>query len=700
MQSPSYSRALGYLRTMLGSEASFREGQFEAIEALLGETRRLMMVQRTGWGKSVVYFIATRLLRDAGKGPALLVSPLLALMRNQILMAERIGVRAATINSSNASEWKEIEARLLADKVDVLLISPERLNSDRFVETVLPAMQRRIGLFIVDEVHCISDWGHDFRPDYQRIVRVLQQVPRNVPFIGVTATANDRVVQDVQQQLGSELQIIRGPLMRESLHLRNIRLNSQAERLAWLAENLDHFPGSGIIYTLTVADSRRVAAWLQKKGIDVRAYNADLSSEERIACEEALLKNEVKALSATVALGMGFDKPDLHFVIHFQRPGSVVAYYQQIGRAGRAVHQAAGVLLSGIEDDEIQEYFIDTAFPPPEIMQSILKNLAESSGRTLGELQACINTSFSTLEKALKLLAIEGAIIKDKAVYHRTTNPWKPDYARYEAVTLARKHELAKMQEYVRTKECLMVFLARELSDPHAQSCGRCSNCSAPALPGEVQNENITQEAIRFLRGDFQLILPRKQWPSGGAHPGDKRAISKEALNQEGRSLCIYGDAGWGRAVATGKYNDHHFSDQLVQAAAHMIRREWKPDPFPRFVTFVPSLREAALVRNFAERLAHSLELPLAPVLEKTRETRPQKLMENSAQQAANILSAFQIKQNCHVPEGPCLLVDDIVDSRWTLTVTGYLISTRGGGPVYPFTLAKAADRNTMEQGT
>jgi ATP-dependent DNA helicase RecQ len=353
-----YSQALAYLQHMLGPEAAFREGQWEAIEAVVNKTQRLLVVQRTGWGKSLVYFLATRLLRNQGKGPSLLISPLLALMRNQILMAEKIGVRAATINSANLGDWEEVETRLARDEVDILLISPERLNSERFLEKVLPAMQHRLGLFVVDEVHCISDWGHDFRPDYQRIVRIVKLLPKSVPVVGVTATANDRVVQDVVSQLGSDLRIIRGPLMREGLRLRNLVLADQAERLAWLAENLPKFPGSGIIYSLTVADSNRVARWLQQQGLDVRPYNADMTNEERIACEEALLNNQVKALSATVALGMGFDKPDLSFVIHFQRPGNVVAYYQQVGRAGRALKASVGILLAGREDDEIQNYFI------------------------------------------------------------------------------------------------------------------------------------------------------------------------------------------------------------------------------------------------------------------------------------------------------------------------------------------------------
>ncbi len=689
-----YAKALSYLQKMLGPQAAFREGQWEAISAVINQRKRLLVVQRTGWGKSLVYFLATRLLREQGKGPSLLVSPLLALMRNQILMAEKIGVRAATINSANANEWQEIEARFLADEVDLLMISPERLNNARFLEKILPAMQNRLSLFVIDEVHCVSDWGHDFRPDYQRLVRIVKLLPQSVPVIGVTATANDRVVQDVVEQLGNDLEIVRGPLMREGLRLRNIVLSDQAERLAWLAENLPKLPGSGIIYCLTVADSNRVAHWLQQQGLDVRAYHADIADEERIACEEALLKNEVKALAATVALGMGFDKPDLYFVIHFQRPGSVVAYYQQVGRAGRALKSSVGILLAGREDDDIQEYFITSAFPPPEVMEGVLHALVRSNGLTMAELQTRINASFSVLEKALKLLLIEGAVSQAKNVYHRTANPWQPNDARYAAVTQVRRHELRKMREYVHSKECLMAFLGRELSDTLAQACGRCSNCSTPKLPDHALNPQLTVEAVKFLRGEYQVIAPRVRWPFA-LEPEGKRAIPKEWQLQPGRSLCIYGDAGWGRLVTQGKYHEHHFSDELVAASAKLIANDWRPEPFPKFVAAVPSLRASTLVKDFAARLAHALQIPFADVIKKIKETKPQKEMANSAQQATNLLEAFAVI--APAPEGPCLLVDDIFDSRWTLTVIGYLLAKNGAAPVYPFTLAKASDRRKLD---
>ncbi len=689
-----HARALSYLQQMLGPAAAFREGQWEAIDTAINKQRRLLVVQRTGWGKSLVYFLATRLFRDQGKGPTLLISPLLALMRNQMLMAEKIGVRAATINSANIGEWQEVEARLARNEVDILLISPERLNSERFLETTLPAMQNRLGLFVVDEVHCVSDWGHDFRPDYQRIVRLVKLLPKSVPVIGVTATANDRVVQDVAAQLGGDLQIMRGPLMRPGLRLRNIVLRDQSERLAWLAENLPKLPGSGIIYSLTVADSNRVARWLQQQGLDIRPYNADLTNEERIAAEDALLNNQVKALSATVALGMGFDKPDLYFVIHFQRPGNVVAYYQQVGRAGRALRTSVGILLAGAEDDEIQEYFINTAFPPPEVMEGVLRALEHSDGLALTALLAHVNCNFGMLEKALRLLHIEGAVAKEKSLYHRTLNPWQANYARYAAVTQVRRLELEKMREYVRSKECLMAFLAQELSDPFVQTCGCCSNCSTPKLPDKITQPAIALAAVKFLQGDYQTILPRKQWPAG-FQIGEKRTMPEAWQNQEGRALCVYGDAGWGRLVAQGKYRDLRFEEALVAAAAQMIAHAWRPDPFPQFVTAVPSLRPVDVVKDFATRLAAALGLPFAPIIEKTKATPPQKEMANSAQQVKNVIGAFEIM--AEIPTGPCLLIDDIFDSRWTLTVAGFLIAQHGGGPVYPFALAQATNRRILE---
>jgi len=684
------SRGEQLLQRMLGRDATFRPGQWEAISEVVERRSRVLIVQKTGWGKSLVYFLATRLLRDAGAGPTLLISPLLSLMRNQIEMAECLRIRPFTINSTNMSEWEEVEGDLQQDKCDVLLISPERLANPRFLDKTLPIFHRKrgIGMLVVDEAHCISDWGHDFRPDYRRIGRILRGLPRSVPILATTATANDRVVADVAHQLGDGIRILRGPLARRSLRLQVIKLKDQAERLAWLAQHVPGIPGSGIIYCLTVADCERVSNWLSRQHIEAPAYHARLSNEERVEREQRLLRNEVKALVATVALGMGFDKPDLGFVIHYQRPGSVVAYYQQIGRAGRALENAYAILLNGKEDDEIQEYFIRTAFPAVEEMGYIVELLDRNKspeGLSMTEIQRSVNLPWGRIEKCLRFLEVEGAVIQTSRRYHRTANPWKPDRDRSTHVTELRWQELERIHGFVETKGCLMEYIARELDDPHAGPCGRCANCAGMILSPFVDSNHL-QKAKRFLKGYYLMIPPRKIWPVGAVENRSGK-IPEEMQNAVGRALCVYGDAGWGETVAAGKYRDGHFSDELVDASARLIMRKWKPSPRPQWVTSVPSLRHPHLVSRFAFRLAKALHLPYRPALVKERETPPQKEMQNSAQQAANIVSALTVDTSKVMP-GPVLLVDDIVDSRWTFTVCGILLREAGSDIVYPFALA------------
>jgi ATP-dependent DNA helicase RecQ len=690
------THTLNLLKQMIGEDKDFRPGQWEAIEAVAVKKQRALVVQRTGWGKSLVYFLATKLLRESGAGPTLLISPLLSLMRNQIEMAGKIGIRAFTINSANQQEWSDVEEVLSKDQCDLMLISPERLNNDHFLKQVLPQISGHIGLFVVDEAHCISDWGHDFRPDYRRIVRIVQMLPKNVPVLGTTATANDRVVADVQSQLGPGLAIYRGQLARESLRLQNIRLANQSERLAWLAENLPKFKGSGIIYCLTVADTERVTGWLKHKGFSVEAYHAgDDGAMDRPALEQAFLNNEIKILVATVALGMGFDKPDIDFVVHFQRPGSVVAYYQQVGRAGRAVDKSYGILLSGVEDDEIQNYFIESAFPSQQVFQDILQVIEKSEGMSLYEILAKVNTTKSMAEKALKLLEVDGAVgqTSDKKVlYFRTPNPWKLDSERISRVLNLRRSELAQMQAYVDHPGCLMEFLLEALDDPTAKPCEKCANCKDKRLPTSV-SQDVVLEAENFLKGTQVLIEPRKQWPVG-LFPGQKRNIMSEYQNAPGWSLCYYGDAGWGKLVRNGKYQHGCFSDELIDASVRFIYDFWKPDPCPTWVTAIPSNRHPTLVPDFASRLAEKLGLPFIPTLKRIGDAQEQKTMQNSTMQARNVIGTLSVDGN--VPKGPAILVDDIIDSGWTLTMAGYLLRKNGSGIVYPFTLARATGRNSI----
>jgi ATP-dependent DNA helicase RecQ len=479
-------RAIALLRKATGDpDAAFRDDQLESVVHLVESKKRLLVVQRTGWGKSMVYFIATALLREDGAGPTLLISPLLALMRDQLRQAERIGIRPATINSSNREEWQQIEQRIRRGEIDLLLISPERLANDEFVSNILGPITQSIGMFVVDEAHCISDWGHDFRPDYRRITRILNFLPPGIPLLATTATANDRVVNDVAAQLGPTLTVIRGPLRRDSLRLQNIRLGNQAERLAWLAEHIPKIPGAGIIYTLTVRDAQRVAGWLKYRGIDAEAYWGDLDNEMRLELEHRLLSNQLKAVVATSALGMGFDKRDLGFVVHYQRPGSVIHYYQQVGRAGRAIDDALGILLSGDEDDDIAGYFINTAFASEEDIVSVLGTLEISeAGLTLDEIGARVNVRRGAVEKVLKNLSVDSPapVVHEKSRWRRTPISYVHDSDRVARITALRRSEQTRMSEYVVARSCLMAFLSEELDDADVAPCGRVQRARAASF--------------------------------------------------------------------------------------------------------------------------------------------------------------------------------------------------------------------------
>ncbi|NER39476.1 MAG: RecQ family ATP-dependent DNA helicase [Oscillatoria sp. SIO1A7] len=685
-------QALSLLRRALNNPtADFRAGQWEAIETLLQERSRLLVVQRTGWGKSLVYFLAARLLRDRGAGPTLLISPLLALMRNQINAAKRIGIRADTINSSNTEQWEQVEADLLAGRIDILLISPERLANEQFRENVLLPLARRVALFVVDEAHCVSDWGHDFRPDYRRIVRILQALPQNIPVLATTATANDRVVEDIVTQLGSDLRVSRGPLARESLRLQNIYLPSPAARMAWLAEQLPKIPGSGIVYTLTIRDAERVADWLKSCSIDAEAYSSKVDSEERLLLEERLLNNQIKALVATSALGMGFDKPDLGFVIHYQRPGSVVHYYQQVGRAGRGLDRAYGILLSGDEDQEISDYFINTAFPPQAHTRDVLAALnSADDGLSVPMLEGQLNLSRMKIDKVLKLLSVEtpSPVTKQGSKWYATPVVYKPDLELIERLTQIRRDEQKRMRDYMESRECLMMFLARELDDPTPERCGKCAVCAGdPLLPEKPSVPELTKKAIFFLRRSDNAIAPRKQWPKDALLQYGWSGKIKESLRyEEGRSLCLWGDAGWGEVVKFGKYRDKYFNEALVRGFLEMIRR-FSPEPFPTWVTAVPSLSRPELVPSFARRVADRLGLPFVASVSKIRQNSPQKEMSNSYQQAHNLDGVFQVTPWPGM-SGSVFLIDDVVDSRWTFAVIAALLRETGSGPVFPLALA------------
>ena len=684
----SAERALELLRLGSGQvHAMFRDGQEEAIQQMTDGDHRLLVVQKTGWGKSFVYFISTKILREAGCGPALLVSPLLALMRNQIAAAERMGVRAATINSDNIAKWTEVEAKIKQNEIDILLISPERLANERFRAEILGGLSLHVSLVVVDEAHCISDWGHDFRPHYRLLERFIRNMPSNIKLLATTATANNRVVQDLENVLGPNLRISRGDLNRPSLTLQTIRLESKAERLAWLSHQLTALAGHGIIYTLTVRDANQVANWLNSQGFDVEAYTGE-SGSHRPDLEQALSENRIKALVATTALGMGYDKPDLSFVIHYQMPSSVVAYYQQVGRAGRALNAAYGILLSGKEEDGIANWFIKSAFPTNEEVKEVVAQLeAHPAGLSVPQLLKEVNLSQGRVEKTLSLLALESPlpITKNGRHWQKTEVALSEDFwERAERLTTFRRREQQRMREYVHLPFGQhMSFLIRELDgDP-----SDVITSSLQALSEDYPNDKL-REANIFLKRYHLPINPRKQWPNGGLkHSNNHGKIAKSYQANSGKVLSLLGDAGLGDLVNVGKNQQQYFSDELIDACVVMFK-EWDPQPAPTWVTYVPSLRNLALVPDFAKRFAQALNLSFRVAIEKIDSRPEQNKFNNSFQQARNVDGSLAPIRD-QILSSPVLLVDDVILSGWTLTISSWLLRKNGSGEVWPLALAQ-----------
>ena len=691
--------ALEILRTLVGrADAQFHDGQFEAIETLVDDRSRALVVQRTGWGKSAVYFVATLLLRRQGKGPTILVSPLLALMRDQIAAAARAGVRAVAINSTNAHEWGDVLQKLANDEVDVLLVSPERLNNPSFRENQLPALIPRTGMLVVDEAHCISDWGHDFRPDYRRLRDLIAQMPAGVPVLATTATANTRVVNDVAEQLGSAGSVvtIRGPLARASLRLGVLRLPDASSRLGWLLSHLDELPGSGIIYTLTVSAAEDTARLLRDAGHVVRAYTGQTDPTEREESERMLKANEVKALIATSALGMGFDKPDLGFVLHLGAPSSPVAYYQQVGRAGRATENADVLLLPGTEDEAIWQYFATSSMPNQERAERVIDELtANGAPLSTPALEARVNIRRTPLELLLKVLDVDGAVSRVQGGWVATGQPWTYDRDRYERIAAERVAEQQHMIDYELTSGCRMEYLQRSLDDDTAVPCGRCDNCAGVWYPADVREE-ATATATSALDRVGVVLEPRALWPTGADRLGvpakGKIALDERAL--DGRALARLTDLGWGgtlRSVFSPSNVDAPASPQLIAACIRVLG-EWKWGERPVAVVSMPSRTHPLLVESVATALAGVGRLPYLGSLDLAGGGPVGEPGGNSAYRLQSVWSGFavgpELAARLEQLDGPVLLVDDLVDSRWTLTVAARLLRRSGARAVLPFVLA------------
>jgi ATP-dependent DNA helicase RecQ len=721
-------RADAVLRELAGGDARLREDQWLAIEALVIDHRRALVVQRTGWGKSAVYFVATALLRAAGAGPTVIVSPLLALMRNQIDSAARAGITARTINSANADEWETVQAEVAAGAVDVLLVSPERLNNPDFRDQVLPRLAASTGLLVVDEAHCISDWGHDFRPDYRRLRTMLAELPPGVPVLATTATANARVTADVAEQLGTggtgsgaggaagsaAALVLRGPLDRESLSLSVLPLGDPAHRLAWLADHLAELPGSGIVYTLTVAAAEEVTAFLRQRGFPVASYTGRTEDVDRRTAEADLLANRVKALVATSALGMGFDKPDLGFVVHLGSPQSPIAYYQQVGRAGRGIKQAEALLLPGPEDQAIWRYFAGLAFPPEEQVRTTLAALAANTDPegvplplSTPALEARVDLRRTRLETMLKVLDVDGAVKRVRGGWISTGRPWSYDGERYARVAETRSAEQQSMLDYAVTTGCRMDFLRRQLDDETSTPCGRCDNCAGPRHPVEVSAEALGAARAALGRPGIELE-PRRQWPTGRAAAGIelKGRIAPGEQAEPGRALGRLSDIGWGTRLRTllgPGAPDGPVPPEVLDAVVTVLA-DWARGPGgwagpnctlprPAGVVTLPSHSRPRLVESLGAGIAGVGRMPLLGRIEYTAQDLPRGSRSNSAQRLRTLHGSLTVPDGLAAAlaglQGPVLLVDDFTDSGWTVAVAARLLRRAGASGVLPLVLAQ-----------
>lgn len=679
-----YDKVFEIIKSLYGDSARFREGQYEAIEATL-LNKRTLVVQKTGWGKSLVYFLATSILRNQGKGVAMVVSPLLVLMENQIEAATKLGLKCDVLNSTVQNRRSDILRKLVSGDLDLLLVTPETLFKDD-IQRMLKDIS--IGLFVIDEAHCISDWGHDFRLEYGNLYKIISILPENIPILATTATANDRVVEDLKSQLGDSVYVSRGPLTRESLAIQILKLKNKAERYGWILQNINKIPGSGIIYCLTQRDCDYLADFLYKNGVKALSYYSRNKEEEykNEKAEKLFKENKIKVIVATIKLGMGYDKGDIGFVIHYQQPSNIVSYYQQIGRAGRNIEHSYAFLMSGKEDIDIINYFINTAFPAQNDTKKIIQTIELNNGVSLDQLCSKLNIKRNLISKALMFLTHEGFLVKEGYKFYLSANKFEYNNEKYAKITAIRNKEKTQMSELINTKKCYSKFIVNCLDDKNAIECGICSNCIGEEIFSSFVEDEYITKALSYINFLEMPINPRRQW----AITKYTRKTKIPYINEIGICLSKYGDVGYGELVKRDKYSkEQKFCDELVGKSCEVLRPIIQREKI-QSITFVPSIR-SEMVEDFAKRLASNCGIKFISILSK-REAKQQKHMENSSYQCENALSSFYIDDDLQMPSST-ILVDDIVDSKWTLTVCGNLLGERGCYKVFPFTLADSSQK-------
>lgn len=681
-----YNKANKILKEVYGENALFREGQYEAIENTI-LNKRSLVVQKTGWGKSLVYFIVSKILKETNKGLTFIISPLLVLMDNQCTLANKIGLKTISYNSNLKENKEEVINIIRNNQCDIVFITPESLFS-KDIQGIWSEL--KVIFFVIDEVHCISDWGHDFRLDYTKLNKIIKVLPSNVTILGTTATANDRVVNDLKKQLGSEVFISRGSLMRNNLTIQVLRLSSKAERYAWILDNINNLSGSGIIYCSTKHDCDYLSKFLNINKINSRSYHSDLNPEEAIEIESLFYDNKIKVIVSTVKLGMGYDKDDVSFVIHFQRPSNIISYYQQIGRAGRNIPIAHTFLMCGYEDMDIQNYFINEAFPTQEETDLVIKFIEENNGSNKNKIINQNNINGGRINKAIYFLENEGFIYKEKSLYYLSSKKYAYNKNHYDNITNQRKKELKFMNQLIDTKDCYNKFIVNSLDDDVDYNCGVCSNCSKKYVFDSKVNKDTLLKVQEYFNHIYNEILPRKRWSEKYDFSD---GVNIKYVNDVGICLSRYNDPGYGSMVKEDRYNNKTFREELVIKSAEVIKEKLR-NYKEYIISYVPSHR-SEIVKYFSISLAKELGIKCITLLEKTNNLKRQKEMENSVYQNRNAIYSFKAINHNYKK---IILIDDLVDSKWTFTVCGYFLMEKGATNIFPFALADSSRKEAESE--
>lgn len=647
---------------------SFYDDQWTTIERIL-KGERVLLIEKTGFGKSLCFQFPAIVF----EGMTVIFSPLIALMRDQVKKLNSLGISAKCINSEQTQEENsQIIVEAIQGGIKILYIAPERQENNQWIEAT---RKMNLSMVVIDEAHCISVWGHDFRPAFRRIINLVKLLPTGLPVLATTATATKKVEEDVATQIGGNISIIRGNLLRENFNLFVIKVTSEDEKLIWLGKNLDRIPGNGILYTGTRVDTEIYSNWFEHLKLSTIGYNAGLDTDSRIAIENGLMCNKWKCVISTNALGMGIDKSDIRFIIHTQIPQSPIHYYQEIGRAGRDGKLANIILFYNPDDKKLPEAFIEGGRPSISKYEKVINIIRNE---LLGERELTRKTNLKQTQiRVIKSDLIEQGIIREVTIgnskkFEYITNAPALNTKAFEELRNTKKNDLEKMIEYVETTQSRMKFLCDFLGDSTTHEFTNCDNTGLAKIKVVINDEWV--QKLQDFRENYFPIL---------------EVESKSSNIVNGVASSYYGVSNVGTALHRCKYETNEdFPDFLLKLTLKSFRKKFGQEKFD-FIAYVPPTSSGDLVKNFAIKLSQVLNFPITHHLIKVRQTKEQKIFENGYLKSDNVSGAFSFKDPNMLVGKSILLVDDIFDSGATVKEIGKLFTTLGAVKIAPIVIAR-----------